>query len=87
MQFDRTIAGTRAVNAGSVGMPIGEPGPYWLLFDSNIQLRHTSYDTAKAAERIQNTKYPLAHDFAVHSVLHPPSKEKMLERYAQAKLE
>ena len=32
MQFDRTIGGTRVVNAGSVGMPYeDEPGAYWLL--------------------------------------------------------
>ena len=84
MQFDRMIAGIRVVNAGSVGMPIGEPGSYWLLLDSNIELRHTPYDIAEAAKRIQDTKYPLADDFAVHNVLQPPSKENMLERYAQA---
>jgi len=31
MQFDRTIGETRVVNAGSVGMPFGAPGAYWLL--------------------------------------------------------
>jgi predicted phosphodiesterase len=30
MQFDRTIGKTRVVNAGSVGMPFGEPGACWL---------------------------------------------------------
>ena len=31
MQFDRMIGAVRVVNAGSVGMPFGEPGAYWLL--------------------------------------------------------
>ena len=31
MRFDRMIGRTRVVNAGSVGMPFGEPGAYWLL--------------------------------------------------------
>ena len=31
MQFDRKVGATRVVNAGSVGMPFGEPGAYWLL--------------------------------------------------------
>src|SRR5688572_7549988 len=31
MQFDRTIAGIRVVNAGSVGMPFGSPGADWAL--------------------------------------------------------
>jgi hypothetical protein len=30
MQFDRMIDGARLVNAGSVGMPYGEPGAYRL---------------------------------------------------------
>jgi len=31
-QFERTVAGVRVVNAGSVGMPYeDEPGAYWLL--------------------------------------------------------
>ena len=29
MQFDRRIGDVRVINAGSVGMPYGEPGAYW----------------------------------------------------------
>jgi hypothetical protein len=44
MQFDRTIAGTRVLNAGSVGMPYeDEPGAYWLL---DLEHRRTTYDGA-----------------------------------------
>jgi predicted phosphodiesterase len=45
-QFDRTIAGRRVVNAGSVGMPHeDEPGAYWaLLDDGEVELRRTGYD-------------------------------------------
>jgi predicted phosphodiesterase len=28
MQFDRWVGDARVVNAGSVGMPFGEPGAY-----------------------------------------------------------
>src|SRR5438477_4188323 len=42
MQFDRMIGRTRVVNAGSVGMPFGEPGAYWLLLGPDDQRRHTS---------------------------------------------
>jgi len=31
MPFDRQVGTVRVVNAGSVGMPFGEPGAYWLL--------------------------------------------------------
>jgi putative phosphoesterase len=86
MQFDRTIGKVRLVNAGSVGMPFGEPGAYWLLLEPDIQLRHTPYDLAKAAERIRATKYPQAEDFATRNVLRPPSEAEMLEAFSKAEL-
>jgi diadenosine tetraphosphatase ApaH/serine/threonine PP2A family protein phosphatase len=86
MQFDRKIGSIRVVNAGSVGMPFGEPGAYWLLLGPDIQLRHTSYDLAKAAERIRETKYPQAQEFAAGNVLQPPSEEKTLEAFSRVEL-
>jgi putative phosphoesterase len=86
MQFDRTIGKTRVVNAGSVGMPFGEPGAYWLLLGPDVQPRHTAYDLAKAAERIGVTQYPQARDFAARNVLHPPSEAEILEAYAKVEL-
>jgi hypothetical protein len=74
------------VNAGSVGMPFGEPGGYWLLLGPDIQLRHTPYDLAKAAERIRASSYPQAEDFAAHNVLQPPSEKQMIEAFRQAEL-
>jgi len=52
MQFDRTVGRVRIVNAGSVGMPFGDPGAYWLLLGPAVQLRHTPYDLNRASERI-----------------------------------
>jgi predicted phosphodiesterase len=86
MQFDRMIGKTRVVNAGSVGMPFGEPGAYWLLLGPDVQLRHTPYDLAKAAERIRASSYPQAHEFAAHNVLTPRSEKEMLEAFAKAEL-
>ena len=86
MQFDRTIAGIRVLNAGSVGMPFAEPGAYWLLLGPGIELRRTRYDLAKGAERIRGTNYPQAEDFAARNVLQPPSEEKTLEAFARAEL-
>jgi diadenosine tetraphosphatase ApaH/serine/threonine PP2A family protein phosphatase len=86
MQFDRMVGRTRVVNAGSVGMPFGEPGAYWLLLGPDVVLRHTSYDLAKAAERIRNTTYPQAAYFAAHHVLQPPSEEAMLEAFAKVEV-
>ena len=86
MQFDRMIGRTRVLNDGSVGMPYGEPGAYWLLLGPDIQLRHTPYDLAKAAGRIRDTKYPQAHQFAAGNVLRPPSEEKSLEAFSRVEL-
>lgn len=86
MQFDRTIGKLRVVNAGSVGMPFGEPGAYWLLLGPDIQLRHTRYDLTKAAERIRATAYPQAQDFAAHNVLQVPSEAEALEVFSRAEL-
>jgi predicted phosphodiesterase len=86
MQFDRMIGRTRVVNAGSVGMPFGEPGAYWLLLGPEVRLRHTPYDLAKAAERIRATSYPQAKEFAAHNVLQPPSEKQMLEAFRKAEL-
>jgi predicted phosphodiesterase len=70
MQFDRMIGGIRVVNAGSVGMPFGEPGASWLLFGPTVQLRRTAYDLTKAAERIRATPYPQAQEFAARYAAH-----------------
>jgi predicted phosphodiesterase len=45
MQFDRTVAGTRVVNSGSVGMPYEEePGAYWTLLGPEIEFRRSLYE-------------------------------------------
>ena len=44
-QYERTVAGVRVVNAGSVGMPYeAEPGAYWLL---DLVHRRTPYEGAE----------------------------------------
>lgn len=87
MQFDRVVGATRIVNAGSVGMPFGPSGADWLLLGPDVELRHTAYDLAAAAERIRGTDYPGADDFADRYVLHPPSEEEMLDLYSRAGIE
>jgi predicted phosphodiesterase len=86
MQFDRMVGTIRVVNAGSVGMPFGEPGAYWLLLGPDVQLRHTPYDLARAAERIRGTEYPQAQEFAARNVLQPPSEREILEAFTRTEL-
>ena len=80
MQFDRQVGRTRVVNTGSVGEPYGAPGAFWLVLGPDIQLRHTPYDLARAAERISATAYPQGHEF-VHGLLHPPAEDDMLAMF------
>jgi putative phosphoesterase len=50
-QFERTVAGVRVVNSGSVGMPYeDEPGAFWTL---DLDHRRTAYDGAEARGREQ----------------------------------
>jgi predicted phosphodiesterase len=86
MQFDRMVGATRVLNAGSVGMPFGQPGADWLLLGPSVEFRHTFYDLARAAERIRQTGYPQAEDFVQHNILQPPSEKDMLEAFSRVEL-
>jgi hypothetical protein len=77
------VGGVRVVNAGSVGMPFGEPGAHWLLLGPEVELRRTSYDLEEAASRIRATEYPQAAEFASRNVLRPPSEAQMLEAFSR----
>lgn len=84
MQFERRVQSVRVVNAGSVGMPFGEPGAYWLLLGPSVSFRHTAYDLGEAARRIRATRYPQAEEFAEGNVLHPPAEEAMIAAFERA---
>jgi predicted phosphodiesterase len=80
MQFDRRVGDVRVVNAGSVGMPFGEPGAYWALIgDDGIELRRTAYDVAAAQRRIDASGYPLPFPVRV-----PTPAEQMVEKFEEA---
>src|SRR5262249_35856719 len=85
MQFDRRVGSIRVVNAGSIGMPFGAPRADWLLLGPTVELRHTSYDLARAAERIRRATYPQAEEYA-RGVLQPRSEREMLERFGKFEL-
>jgi len=81
MQFDRVCDGKRVVNAGSVGMPYGDPGAYWLLLGPDVRLRKTSYDLQGAAELVRRSGYPLAQDFADNNILKPETAQEAIEYF------
>ncbi|MEO8334812.1 MAG: metallophosphoesterase family protein [bacterium] len=86
MQADRMVGAVRVVNAGSVGMPFGDPGADWLLLSDDVELRRSTYDLGAAADRIRATNLPYANHFAGQSVLAPPAKQVMLATYATMEL-
>ena len=73
IQFDRTVAGKRIVNAGSVGLPSAARGARRALMGPEIELRETRYDFERAAADILKSGVPMARDFANH-VLNPPDE-------------
>ena len=86
MQFDRRVGSTRVVNAGSVGMPYGEPGAYWLLLGDGVELRRTEYDLEAAAARLRRSASPGAEYFVENNVLRCPTEAQVLEMLAPAEL-
>ena len=81
MQFDRVCDGKRVLNAGSVGMPYGVPGAYWLLLEPGVNLRKTNYDLDAAADLVRKTEYPLAQDFAANNILKPETAQEAIEYF------
>jgi hypothetical protein len=86
MQFDRMIGRIRVINAGSVGMPFGETGAYWLLLGPNVKLELTPYNLTEAAECIRGTSYPQAEDFGARNILEPPSEAEMRKAFSRVEL-
>jgi putative phosphoesterase len=76
MQFDRKVDAVRVLNAGSVGMPYGEPGAYWVALGPDVDLRRTRYDLQAAAVRISGSTWPEAGTFARENVVSVPSAEE-----------
>ena len=78
IQFDRTVAGIRSLNPGSVGMPyMGEPGAFWAVLGPDVELRRTEYDVDEAVRRYRETDDPLAEQM-VEILLEPPTPEEVI---------
>jgi putative phosphoesterase len=78
-QYDREVAGIRAVNPGSVGMPYeGRPGAYWALLGPDIELRRTEYPVEEAVARLRASGLP-DHEPLVEILTNPPTPAEMIE--------
>ncbi|HEY3562636.1 MAG TPA: YfcE family phosphodiesterase [Kribbella sp.] len=83
MPFARQVDRRLVVNAGSVGMPYGTPGPSWALLTADgVQLRRTALDASKAADRIvSESTYPGGADWVAEYLLHTYSDTEALEAF------
>ena len=83
MPFARQVDRRLVVNAGSVGMPYGAPGPSWaLLTEDGVQLRRAPLDAAKAAARIESeSTYPGRREWVAEYLLNNYSDTEALEAF------
>jgi len=78
VQFDRTVGGTRIVNAGSVGMAYqGRRGAFWLSLGPGVEHRRSDYDCESAAARILASGYWGAEGLAHEIILRPPGPREV----------
>ena len=80
IQFDRTVAGIRSINPGSVGMPYeGRAGAaFWAVLGPDVELRHTDYDLDEAVRRYRSTDDPRA-EAMVEMLRTPPAPAEVVE--------
>jgi putative phosphoesterase len=83
MPFARQVDRRLVVNAGSVGMPYGAPGPSWaLLTPDGVQLRRSALDSTQAAERIvAESTYPDREAWVAEYLLSNYSDTEALEAF------
>lgn len=82
--FDRQVGPLRVVNAGSVGMPFGRRGAFWVsMGPGGLTLRRTEYDLAAATSSAVATGYP---DAALLRLEEPPDAEAMIDVFERVAL-
>ncbi|MFH9963757.1 metallophosphoesterase family protein [Streptomyces mirabilis] len=87
LQFDRTVAGRRSVNPGSVGLPFheGPPGTaFWALLGPDVELRQTSYDVDAARAAGPRTGDPAAE--RITALLNSPPTPAEITSDAEARV-
>jgi hypothetical protein len=69
VQFDRSVAGHRLINAGSIGMPYqGVPGrAFWTILGPGVEPRTSAFDADAFAATLRSTGYPHPEWFQVET--------------------
>ena len=83
MQFDLQMKDIRVVNSGSVGMPFGKTGAFWLLIEKDVVFRCTDYDKQAAAERVRQPGSLNGEAFANGNILSAPDQTTIMGLLAQ----
>jgi diadenosine tetraphosphatase ApaH/serine/threonine PP2A family protein phosphatase len=79
VSYDRRVAGMRALNPGSIGLPYeGRRGAFWALLGPDVEHRRTEYDVDGAVARMRATDDPRAEQLA-EILLQPPTREEAIE--------
>ncbi len=86
MQFDRMIGTIRVLNAGSVGMPFGEPGAYWLLLGPDVQLGTRPTISRKPLSAFATRRIHKLKILQRSNVLRPPSVHETLNAMTRVEL-
>ncbi|WP_329005230.1 metallophosphatase family protein [Kribbella sp. NBC_00709] len=83
MPFARQVDRRLVVNAGSIGMPYGAPGPSWALLTADgVQLRRSALDASTAADRIvRESAYPGREEWVAEYLLNTYSDTEALEAF------
>jgi len=79
VQFDRSVAGHRLINAGSIGMPYqGVPGrAFWTILGPGVEPHNSAFDADAFASTLRSTGYPHPEWFDVETA------EAAAEEYEQ----
>lgn len=84
VQFDRTVAGCRLVNAGSVGLPYEDvAAAYWALLGPDVELRRTEYDVEAALARMRASGYPDLDEAFSGSLIDPVGARAASEHFTR----
>jgi predicted phosphodiesterase len=84
MQDDRTVAGVRWINPGSVGMPYeGEVAAFWAILGPDVEFRKTPFDTERSAEALLASSWPEARSFVDENVRAAVPRDEVVTLFEQ----
>jgi predicted phosphodiesterase len=82
MQYDRTVGGTRWINAGSVGMPFeGEVAAFWTVLGPGVEFRRTPFDVDRAARDLLASGWPDAGSFVEENLRRAVTRREAIDHF------